>query len=289
MAPRGTILVVDDDHAVREAIELLLTPRYTVQTAGSGSAAMDAICSNFFDLILLDYCLPDLPGTDLLRIVKRFFPSTMVVLITGLGSEDVAIEALRGGARDYIRKPIHPRDLQDRIARLFDLPRAGKERRQNPYVHRADSLLPGGPATEDPEATDHARAILKAMRYIDDNFGGGLSLGAVARAAGMSKFHFCRRFVACTGLNFREYLTRRRIARAKELLRDDGRTISDVARDVGFKDTTHFGRVFKRLERQLPSAFRRRADATGERPVGTAAPTSLRPSNLGDSSSGGPS
>jgi len=112
-----------------------------------------------------------------------------------------------------------------------------------------------------------------------------LSLYQVAREAGMSKFHFCRRFVACTGLNFREYLTRRRIARAKELLRDDGRSIGDIARDVGFKDTTHFGRVFKRLERQLPSAFRRRAEGGGERSVGTAEPSSLRSSNLADTSS----
>lgn len=61
-----------------------------------------------------------------------------------------------------------------------------------------------------------------------------------------------------TGLTFREYLARRRIARAKELLRDKGRTITDIFRDVGFKDMTHFGRVFKKLEGQLPSEFRRR-------------------------------
>lgn len=260
MAPWGSILVVDDDSAVREAIEFLLTPRYTVRTAENASAAMDAICSSYFDLILLDYRLPDVPGTDLLKIVKRFFPSTMVVLMTGFGSEEVAVEALRGGARDYIRKPIHPRELLARIARLFDLPRAAKERRHYPYVQQADSLLHSRPAAGDPEATDRARAILKAIRYIDENLGGDLTLDAVARAAGMSKFHFCRRFTACTGLRFRDYLTRRRIARAKDLFRDDGRTISDIAREVGFKDMTHFGRVFKRLERQVPSAYRRRAD-----------------------------
>lgn len=80
---------------------------------------------------------------------------------------------------------------------------------------------------------------------------------AVAQAAGMSKDQFCQRFKTVTGLTFREYLARRRIARAKELLKNQGRTITDVFRDVGFKDMTHFGRIFKKLEGQLPSECRR--------------------------------
>ena len=100
---------------------------------------------------------------------------------------------------------------------------------------------------------------------MDAHLDSTLRLEAVARAAGMSKFHFCRRFRACTGLSFREYLTRRRIARAKDLLKSTGRSITDIFPDVGFKDMTHFGRVFKKLEGQLPSEFRRRAGGDAPR------------------------
>lgn len=86
-----------------------------------------------------------------------------------------------------------------------------------------------------------------------------------ARATGMSKYHFCGRLRSCTGLSFREYLARGRIARAKELLRDRGRSITDIFPDVGFKDRTHFGRVFKKLEGQLPSEFRRRSGGDNPR------------------------
>lgn len=258
MGSQDTILIVDDDPSVREAIEAALASRYTVHAVADASAALDAICAQPYDLILLDHRLPDLPGTDVLKLVKRFFPSTVVILITGFGSEDVAIEALRGGARDYIRKPVDCMELQSRVAALLDLRRAATERRQNPYVQQQAPQYPLAISDPQLQPADLGRAILKAIRYIDEHLDAVLNLAAVARAAGMSKYHFCRRFRTVTGLYFREYLARRRIARAKELLRDQGRTITDVLHDVGFKDMTHFARVFRKLEGQLPSQFRRR-------------------------------
>jgi YesN/AraC family two-component response regulator len=256
MASADSILVVDDDPAVCEAITSALASHYQVQAASTASAALDALCAKPFDLILLDHRLPDLSGTDVLRLVKRFFSSTIVILITGFGSEDIAVDAFRGGARDYLRKPIDCRELQARVALLLEL-RRGTERRLNPFVQTTELPASGGPNGDDPETTDRARAIFRAIRHIEAHLDATLSLADVARVAGMSKFHFCRRFQAHTGQHFREFLARRRIERAKELLKTQGRTITDIFRDVGFKDMTHFGRVFKRLEGQLPSEFRR--------------------------------
>jgi YesN/AraC family two-component response regulator len=208
-------------------------------------------------LILLDYRLPDVPGTALLQAIKRFFPDTMVILMTGVGSEEVAIEALRGGARDYLRKPIDLRDLYGRIAGLLALRRVGAERRQ-PLMREPDPAVPWALAAPTREDGDRTRSILRGLSYMDAHLDSALRLEDVARAAGMSKYHFCRRFKVSTGLSFREYLARRRIARAKELLKSTGRSITDIFPDVGFKDMTHFGRVFKKLEGQLPSEFRRR-------------------------------
>lgn len=257
MGSAGTILVVDDDAGVREALAAALGPRYTVHTVATASAALDALCAYPIDLILLDHRLPDLAGTDVLKLIKRFFPSIFVILITGFGSEDVAVQALRGGARDYIRKPIDCGELQTRVAALLNIRRNGIERRQNPYVQEPTPAYPLALPEHHAQRGDLGPAILKAIRYIDAHLDGALSLAAVARAAGMSKYHFCRRFKACMGLHFREYLTRRRITRAKELLQTTGQTITDIFPEVGFKDMSHFGRVFKKLEGQLPSEFRR--------------------------------
>jgi AraC family transcriptional regulator len=107
----------------------------------------------------------------------------------------------------------------------------------------------------DPDA-DRSRAIIRALQYVESHLDSPLPLEAVARIAGMSKFHFCRRFRAVIGLPFRAFLTQQRIARAKALLRDEGQRISDVARAVGYQDVTHFGRVFRKVEGLLPSQFR---------------------------------
>lgn len=252
MREQEKILVVDDDFAVCEAIAAALHRRYTVSCVHTGSAGIEAICSEPFDLVFLDHALPDLQGTDLLKLIKRFFPSTTVVLMTGHGSEEVAIAALQGGARDYLRKPIKLGELLARVESLFTFRRAGLERRSNEYVQWLEGARPGAP-----EEPPRARSIARAVRYIEIHLTIPLSLEAVARVAGMSKFHFCRRFKAVMCCPFRDFLARTRVARAKELLRDREAKIEDVAREVGFRDPAHFSRVFRAVEHLLPSEYRR--------------------------------
>jgi two-component system, response regulator YesN len=249
---KGKILVVDDDVGVCEAIATALRFDYDVTCAYTGSAGMDAICSAYFDLVFLDYGLPDTIGTDMLRLIKRFFPSTTVVLVTGQGSEEVAIKALQGGARDYIKKPIKLGELLARVESLFAIRRGGMERRFNEFVQSVEGAPPG-----DPEEPSRARSILRAMRHIGSNLQTALVLEDVARVAGMSKFHFCRRFKAVMGCSFREFLGRARITRAKELLRNREYTIAEIAKQVGFRDPTHFSRIFREFEHVLPSEYRR--------------------------------
>jgi len=257
MESAGRILVVEDDRALAEAVAASLSARYAVQWVGTGADALAAICEAYFDLILLDHRLPDLLGTDVLPIIKRFFPTTTVVLMTGQGSEGVAVEALRGGARDYLRKPFSLHEIVTRVDALFAVRRHGVERRHNAYPENTvQPPTDGGPDSD----TDRARSILRAVRHVERHLDRALPLNAVAQLAGMSRFHFCRQFKKTTGLSFRTFLARQRIGRAKELLRDGTRPIANVAREVGFRDLTHFGRVFQKVEGILPSEYRRRAN-----------------------------
>jgi len=202
-------------------------------------------------LVLLDHRRPTLLGTAILQVIKRFFPPTKVVIITGVATEAVVIQSLRGGASDSLREPSESRDLPAQVAALLASHRAGTGRAR-PTADSPTAVAP-------PDTADRGGAILRALRYMDTRLALALSLSTVARAAGMSKYHFCRRFKASTGLSFREYLARQRIARAKALLEEPGRTITEISRDVGFKDLTHFGRVFKRLVGKRPSDFRQQA------------------------------
>ncbi|MBI4573225.1 MAG: response regulator [candidate division NC10 bacterium] len=148
MVPAAHLLIVDDDPGVREAVATALAPRYQVHTAATALAGLDALAARPFDLVLLDHRLPDIPGTDVLTLIKHFFPSTMIILMTGFGSEDVAITAWRGGARDYIRKPFDPKELQARVDAALETRSHGSERRRSSSgtrrVSSSGSTWPGG-------------------------------------------------------------------------------------------------------------------------------------------------
>ncbi len=261
MCSAGRILIVEDDDALRQAITAALAHDYQVHCVRTGSEAIAALCECSFDLVLLDHLLPDLLGTDLLKRIKRFFPSTSVVLITGHGSEDVAAEALRGGALDYLRKPFQLQELVACVGFAFAVRRNGVERRYDVY---GQSLTEPSDRGRPASNADQSRCVLRAVRYVEMHLDAPLTLDRVAQLAGMSQFHFCRQFKKSTGHSFHAYLLRQRIARAKELLRDRTRSIGNVAVEVGFRDVSHFDRVFRKIEHILPSEFRRRTVAASE-------------------------
>lgn len=252
MSAAGRILIVDDDPSLVEALRAALGPYYEILTSNTGLDALELIARQPLDLVLLDYLLPDVSGLTILRTIKKLFPSVLVILITAFGSEDVSVESFRGGARDYLKKPINVSELLARMERLLTARKRTLEAR-SPVLWEAEPGPPG------PVPGSRAASIQRAVAFIRGHLGTPLTLDQVSREAGMSKFHFCRHFKDFTGLTFREYLARRRITRATELLCDKERSVTEVYLELGFKDMTHFGRVFRKITGQLPSLYRRAA------------------------------
>ena len=106
MPRRGSILVVDDEAEIREGLEALLTSEnFEVALADTGEAGLRKLEEHPFDLMLLDVSLPDRNGLDLLREVHHRDPAISIILITAYGSIDMARQAFKSGAQDYITKP----------------------------------------------------------------------------------------------------------------------------------------------------------------------------------------
>ena len=102
-------------------------------------------------------------------------------------------------------------------------------------------------------------AIARAKRFIAQNQNGALCLATVAKAVNTSTFYFCKLFKRATGLTFTDYVARVRIEKAKALLLDSNRRVSEVAYDVGFQSLTHFNRVFRKIVGQSPTSYRQAA------------------------------
>lgn len=111
------ILVIDDDIEVRTTlVDILRLEGYDVDSAGDGGRALELIREIEFDLIVLDLRLPDMDGIEILRIVKNASSKTQVILLTGKGTLDTAIEGIRLGVHDYLLKPVRPEQLLESVA-----------------------------------------------------------------------------------------------------------------------------------------------------------------------------
>src|SRR2546430_5403879 len=103
------VLIVDDDPALLQALPETLRLRMngvTVDTADSSAAALDRISARDYDAIVTDIRMPGMDGLTLLAEILGRRPGTPTLMITGHGEEDLAVRALRGGAYDFIQKPI---------------------------------------------------------------------------------------------------------------------------------------------------------------------------------------
>jgi len=114
------ILVVDDEPLVRRSLsEFLTLEGYTVSVASNGKEALHMLKDYIADIIITDMKMPELDGLGLLREVKKDYPSSEVIFITGYGSIESAVEAMKEGAFDYITKPIIDNEIRIVLQRLI--------------------------------------------------------------------------------------------------------------------------------------------------------------------------
>jgi AraC-like DNA-binding protein/ligand-binding sensor protein len=122
------------------------------------------------------------------------------------------------------------------------------------------------------EAAAESPTIAKARAFIAANLGDEISLGQVARAAGMSVYYFCKIFRKEKGLTFTEYLSRLRVETVKKMLLNPHKRISEAAYDAGFQSLSQFNRVFRHFVGETPSDYR---DSLHRRGAGLAEPARL--------------
>jgi YesN/AraC family two-component response regulator len=254
------VLVVDDEAPVRSFLTAALEAMARVVEAGDAEQALEILANRAqsTDLALVDHVLPRRSGLEVLQAIKQSWPWIPVVILTGFGSEELAVQVLRAGASDYLRKPIELNVLLRTVAGLMT--RRGEPRTvTRPMTARADS---GPPAISPTSIGAGSRPrpvhpnIRRALAFMSVHFAEAVTLAAVAREAGFSRFHFCRLFHQETGVPFHEYLHDLRVRQAKALLADRYLRVSDVAYAVGFNDLPHFDRTFRKIVGCSPSEYR---------------------------------
>jgi len=128
MSKTANILIVDDDDFVRAGFAReLAAAGYEVATAENGQAALALLAESDFDTALVDIRMPGIDGLTVVREGLKIAPETRMIVITGYASIDTAVEALRRGAYDYLRKPCQSQELIATAARAIENRRLQQE------------------------------------------------------------------------------------------------------------------------------------------------------------------
>ncbi|MBW2476172.1 MAG: response regulator [Deltaproteobacteria bacterium] len=116
------ILVIDDERMILDLTSMVLTNKgYSVLTINNALEGYQIIERHKPSLVLLDYMMPVVNGLEALKEIRKRFPETYVIMFTGKGSEEVAVELMKAGAADYILKPFSNTNLIERIENVLRL------------------------------------------------------------------------------------------------------------------------------------------------------------------------
>jgi DNA-binding NtrC family response regulator len=117
---RPSILVVDDDHGLRESFRLILEDEYDVIDVPDGPRALEVVRASPVDLVLLDIRLPEMDGIEVLERIKAIDDGVEVILVTAVKTVRTAVAAMKLGAFDYLTKPFEEDELLSLVRRALD-------------------------------------------------------------------------------------------------------------------------------------------------------------------------
>jgi diguanylate cyclase (GGDEF)-like protein len=123
MAEKSKVLVIDDEETITRILYKMLNKDYEVHVANDGKTALNLVQTDVFDAIVVDLVMPEMDGHEVISRVSKVDPDIPFIVITGYSTEDNAIEALKEGAFDYLKKPLN-RDLVE-----YSVKRAVEQRR----------------------------------------------------------------------------------------------------------------------------------------------------------------
>jgi len=230
------ILLVDDDKDFRDEFRDYLED-YEVIEASNGEEALELLRKpNVIDVVILDVMMPGLRGTEVLKEMKRIDPDLGIIILTGYSSEDIAIEALKGHADDYMQKPVDIGKAKEIIERLLESKKGEAD---------IDTLGIKG-------------KIEKVKRFAERNYHKKVSLKDAAQSVYLSPKYLSRIFKQSTGKSFSDYKLKIKIEKAKELLIKTGYNINQVAEKLGYENVESFIRLFQRFARYTPTEYRKK-------------------------------
>ena len=250
------VAIIDDEPLIVEGLSKTIEwEKWYCQVTGfayNGKEGMELIRRERPDIIISDINMPEMDGLKMIAGLKSEFPNMQLIILTGYREFEYARQAIELGVSRFLLKPSKMNELYEAVeavtTRLKQLGSApGLQESVSDEERDTEELY-------DNEANSFI--VKNALEYIRDNYQEKLRLSDVADQVYVSQWHLSKLLNGHLGQTFYDLLNAERMRRAKELLENPALRISEIAERVGYADTAHFSRVFKKLEGISPGEWR---------------------------------
>ena len=235
-------LVVEDEEMIRRgivmAVDWAALDCVVVGEAANGEQALTVAEDCRPTLIITDLKMPKMDGLEMVRRLREAGSRAYVIILTAYDSFAYAQQAIRLGAVDFLLKPFHDGDLEKAVQRV------------------QAKLTPKEQALPEPKTGSTNRYVSMAISYIQQHYQEpDISVSSVAQSLNISEGHLSHTFKKETGSTLLGYLTRYRVHKAAELLKDGRMKVYEVAEQVGYRDIGYFSNTFKKITGKTPSEY----------------------------------
>lgn len=236
------VVLIDDESIIVEGLRKVVKWAdygcQVVSAANDAASGADAIRAFHPHILFTDIRMPGQNGLTMLAGLRSEFPNMQVTVMTGYRDFAYAQEAIRLGVCRFLLKPTKMDEineaLQTMVSRLEKLP----------------------PEAEEQSQTAGSFIVDQACAYMQSHYREKLTLQAVADRCYVSQWHLSKLLNRYTEKSFYDILNAIRIQKAKVLLSDPSLKIGEIGEMVGYTDTAHFARIFKKLEGMSANEFR---------------------------------
>lgn len=234
------VVLVDDEPIIAEGLRRVVNwSAHDCQVVASANEAVsgaEIIRAHHPDILFTDIKMPGEDGLTMLAGLRGEFPRMQIAVLTGYRDFEYAQRAITLGVSRFLLKPSKMDELEEAVS----------------YMVGVLKNLPPEEETPEPEGVEDLPAnsflVRQAQGYIQEHYAERLSLQDVADHCYVSQWHLSKLLNRHLGQTFYDLLNSIRVQQAKRLMEDPSLRISEIAERVGYADTAHFSRVFKKLE-----------------------------------------
>ena len=249
-AAKPTILIVEDNHDVRNFVKEIFLSSYNIYEAENGNNAIDLANNKNIDLIISDIMMPIMDGLELCKLIKTNITTSHipVILLTAKTDSAHQNDGFNFGADAYITKPFDASLLEVRVNNLL------KTRENLISKFKKDIILTPKELTV--TSTDEL-FLEKAIQIIEENITDPeFNVHVFTKQMSMSRSVLYRKLKALTNQSITEFIRAIKLKKAGQLIAGTKMHISEIAYEVGFSDLKYFRKCFKAQFNELPSNYR---------------------------------